>query len=306
MTDATALRDFDERVVVVKRGRIRYYAAGAGEPIVLVHGLGGAASNWVELAGELARRRRVLIPELPGHGGSDPLAAPPTIAQFADRIARVLEAEDAVPALVVGHSLGAVVVVRLALRRTDAVRGIVLVSAAGIASATRRAKQILTVTTLVQPGRFVAPFRAHVGRSALLRRLVFGYWGSPDPAQLSARATDGFLAGPPQHTDVRGAARALYVDDPRAELAELRCPALVLWGAADVQVPLTDAFEYARRLRAGVRVVPGAGHLLIGERPDACLDAVESFADGLEGHIAATASNGVSAAAAAPSGGDRN
>jgi pimeloyl-ACP methyl ester carboxylesterase len=306
VTDATALQGFDERRVVVRGGRIRYYAAGAGEPIVLVHGLGGAASNWAELAEALARRRRVLVPDLPGHGGSDPLAAPPTIAQFAERLARVLELESATPAVVVGHSLGAVVVVRLALRRPDAVRGIVLAAAAGIASTTRRAKQILTVTTLVQPGRFVAPFRAHVGRSAFLRRLVFGYWGSPDPAQLSARATEGFLAGPPQHTDVRGAARALYVDDPRAELAAVGCPALVLWGAADVQVPLTDAFEYARRLRADVRVVPGAGHLLIGERPDACLDAIESFADGLEPHIDATASKGVSAAAAASSGGDRN
>jgi pimeloyl-ACP methyl ester carboxylesterase len=66
----------------------------------------------------------------------------------------------------------------------------------------------------------------------------------------------------------------------------VRCPVLVLWGAEDVQLPLDDAFEYARRLRAPLRVIPGCGHLLIGERPDACAHAIDDFlGDGsLEGH----------------------
>jgi pimeloyl-ACP methyl ester carboxylesterase len=46
-------------------------------------------------------------------------------------------------------------------------------------------------------------------------------------------------------------------------------------------VPIDDAFEYARRLRAPLRVVAGAGHLLIAERPEACLDAVADFLDGV-------------------------
>jgi pimeloyl-ACP methyl ester carboxylesterase len=44
-------------------------------------------------------------------------------------------------------------------------------------------------------------------------------------------------------------------------------------------VPVDDAFEYARRLRAPLRVVAGAGHLVIVERPEACLDAIRSFLD---------------------------
>jgi pimeloyl-ACP methyl ester carboxylesterase len=48
----------------------------------------------------------------------------------------------------------------------------------------------------------------------------------------------------------------------------------VLWGARDHQVPVDDAFEYARRLRAPLRLVADCGHLVIGERPQACLDAL--------------------------------
>ncbi len=59
----------------------------------------------------------------------------------------------------------------------------------------------------------------------------------------------------------------------------MRCPCLVLWGARDAMVPVADGFEYARRLRAPLRVIASCGHLLIAERPDACLDAIESFLD---------------------------
>ena len=56
----------------------------------------------------------------------------------------------------------------------------------------------------------------------------------------------------------------------------------MLWGARDRQVPVDDAFEYARRLRAPVRVIPDCGHLLIGERPEACADAIEAFVRAFE------------------------
>jgi pimeloyl-ACP methyl ester carboxylesterase len=51
----------------------------------------------------------------------------------------------------------------------------------------------------------------------------------------------------------------------------------VLWGARDNQLPVGDAFEYARRLRAPLRLIADCGHLLIGERPEACADAITGF-----------------------------
>src|ERR671932_493943 len=74
--------------------------------LVLVHGLGGAASNWRDLAPLLARRRRVLVPELPGHGGSSPLPAAPSMSPYSDRALAVAEHESMLPAPFVGHSMG--------------------------------------------------------------------------------------------------------------------------------------------------------------------------------------------------------
>src|SRR5512141_541282 len=77
---------------------VRYLVGGAGPPLVLVHGLGGAASNWLRIAPALAAGRRVIVPELPGHGGSGALPAPPTLDPFAEAVVAVLEQEDALPA----------------------------------------------------------------------------------------------------------------------------------------------------------------------------------------------------------------
>src|SRR6184192_4860691 len=186
------------------------------------------------------------------------------------------------PAAVVGHSLGGAITLRLAIRRPELVTALVLAGAAGISSGTRQARYALTMTGLVKPGKRIAPYRRRVARSALLKTLVFGRWGASDPPALPADIAESFLSGPARHTDTVSAAKALIRDDPRGDLDRVRCPVLLLWGARDNQLPIGDAFEYARRLRAPLRVIADCGHLLIGERPDACADAIDSFLAGAD------------------------
>jgi pimeloyl-ACP methyl ester carboxylesterase len=266
-----------ERRLRVKSRLIRYFVGGEGPPLVLVHGLGGSAANWVELAPLLARDYRLIVPDLPGHGESEPLAGVPGMQPYADRVVAVMEHEGAAPAPIVGHSLGGLVVLRLALRRPDAVSAVVLAASAGLSIGNVWGRNLLTAFTVVRPGRLVGRYRSLVSRSRLLRRLVFGFVSVADPTGLSETSVEGFLAGQVLHTDTGSAWRALRDDDPRRELERLDQPALVLWGSEDVQLPLGDAFEYARRLRAPLRVVAGCGHLLIGERPEPCAAAIREF-----------------------------
>jgi pimeloyl-ACP methyl ester carboxylesterase len=266
-----------ERRLDFKGSALRYFVAGEGLPLVLVHGLGGSAANWGELVPLLAPRRRLIVPDLPGHGGSEPLAAVAGLDAFADRVAAVAEHEGALPAPVVGHSLGGAVVVHLALRRPDAVTRLVLAAAAGLSVGTRFGQALVTASMAVRPGRLAARHVDRVVRSQRLRRALLGVYYVADPVGLTDTGLRGFLAGHLLHTDIGSAWRALRTDDPREQLHEVMAPTLLLWGAEDAQLPLDDAFEYARRLRAPLRVIPDCGHLLIGERPDACADAILSF-----------------------------
>jgi pimeloyl-ACP methyl ester carboxylesterase len=271
------LPGFEER----RLGPIRYFVGGEGPPVVLVHGLGGIASNWRLIAPALAAERRVIVPDLPGHGRSEPLEAVPTLDPFAEAMLGVLESEKALPAPWVGHSLGGLVGLRAAVLRPEAVTGLVLCAAAGITSATRLSEAVVTVLGVVQPGRVVGRRPRLVARSKTGRRLAF-WWGVADPAAFDPEMAEAFLAGPPQHTDTRSAGRALVATDPRAELHRVTCPCLCLWGAKDTWVPLQDGMEYARRLRAPLRAIADCGHLLVGERPDVVVRALREFLDGLD------------------------
>jgi pimeloyl-ACP methyl ester carboxylesterase len=276
VTDAAILLPgFEERHHERRGARVRVFGAGAGPALLLVHGFGGAAWNFDELA-ELLPGRRLLIPDLPGHGGSAPLAAP-SLAGFADVLADVLAAEGIDQTDVLGHSLGGVVALRLAVRHPERVRRLILAAPAGISSATRVAELTIALVGLIQPGRIAGRRADRIARSRRLRRYVFAPFEVSNPDVLSERAVHGFLRGPTMHTDALGAGLALSADDPRRDLDRVRAPALVLWGARDRQVPIEDGFEYARRLGARLRTIADCGHLLIGERPDACARATLEF-----------------------------
>jgi len=269
----TLLEGLEERRYERRGVRIRCYEGGAGPPLLLVHGFGGAAWNFSELV-PLLTGRRLIVPDLPGHGGSSPLPAT-SLAGFADVLASLLDA----PADVVGHSMGGVVALRLAERHPSLVRSLVLAAAAGISSSTRVAEVLIALAGVVKPARIAGRRVDRVAGSQRLRRLLFGGLEVSNPDLLTERAVHGFLRGPTMHSDALSAGLALAGDDPRQDLDRVRCPVLVLWGARDRQVPIADGFEYARRLRAPLRVIADCGHLLIGERPDVCARAVLEFTE---------------------------
>jgi pimeloyl-ACP methyl ester carboxylesterase len=199
---------------------------------------------------------------------------------YADAVLAVLDAEGIDSAAWVGHSLGGVIAICAAVRRPEAVRGIVLAAAAGIGSRKRLAQATLALDAFVRPGRVVARHRGRWASSALGRRVAL-WWGVADTRALEPDLADAFFVGPANHTSTMQAVRALAGTDPREELEGVACPCLCLWGASDRWVKLDDGFEYARRLGARVRTIAGCAHLLIGERPEACLAAIEEFVGSL-------------------------
>jgi pimeloyl-ACP methyl ester carboxylesterase len=268
VTDATdLLQGLEERSHDARGVRLRVFFGGEGPPLLLLHGFGGAAWNFTEMV-PLLGGRRLVVPDLPGHGGSEPLPAP-SLTGFADAVATLVDE----PAAVLGHSMGGVVALRLAERHPELVRSLVLAAPAGISSSSRLSTIFLAAVGVLRPARVVGRRVEHIGRSPRLKRLVFGRFEVANADVLSEASVHGFLRASALHTDALGAGLALARDDPRQSLDRVRCPALVLFGGRDRQVPIADGFEYARRLRAPLRVIADCGHLLVGERPDVCARA---------------------------------
>jgi pyruvate dehydrogenase E2 component (dihydrolipoamide acetyltransferase) len=268
----TAATNLEQRVA---RGTV-YHVGGEGDPLLLVHGLGGGSGNWCEIVPELLERHRVIAVDLPGHAASAPLERGATVDDFAAAVAGALDAEGVAHTLVAGHSFGGLVALRLAHRRPELVRALLLVSPAGISTTSRLIEALVVASTTLRPGRTAARFRRRWAGRVWYRRALFRPWFVADADALGERATHGLLEAQAGHANTSVAGRAMVAGDPRRDL-DLRCPALVLWGAQDAQLPLDDAFEYARRLRAPLRVVADCGHLVIVERPRAVLDALEAL-----------------------------
>jgi pimeloyl-ACP methyl ester carboxylesterase len=281
VAEAILLPGFTPHFAVIDGVRTRYFLGGEGPPLTLVHGLGGAAVNFTKLAPLLARKRRVLIPDLPGHGLSEPFRDVEGLATYSGHVHKVAELEGMLPGAVLGYSMGGVVALRLVVEDPEDVTALALVAPAGIVSTTRRAEIWLAATAALRPARVMTRFRGTFARRPRLRWLPFGLWGAADPTALDPEAVLGFLEGPSQHTDVGSAGRALLQDDPRPDLDRVRCPTLLVWGARDRLVPLRDGFEYARRLRAPIRVLPAAGHLVVSELAEPCAELLEEFLDGV-------------------------
>ena len=104
---------------------IAYVEIGGGPPVLLLHGVGLRAEAWNAQLNALKKQFRVLVPDMPGHGESDLLPSAKTLANYTDRLVTLIDA----PSVIVGHSMGAMIALDMAVRFPHLVTGVVAVNA---------------------------------------------------------------------------------------------------------------------------------------------------------------------------------
>lgn len=241
---------------------------GRGPALLLLHGTGASTHSWRDLAPLLAARFTVVAPDLPGHAFTS--AAPARQMSphgMADALAALLDALGVQPALAVGHSAGAAVLVRMALDgRLDAARAIVALNGAllpldGWLRVMSPVAKLLASTPLIP--RLVS---ARAQDAAAVARLIAGTGSSIDPAGAALYAR---LMREPSHiAGVLSMMANWDLDGLPGGLDRLRTPLVLVAGTADRTVPPEQARRVAARA-AAARIVelPGLGHLAHEEDP---------------------------------------
>lgn len=257
--------------------RVRYVDYGSGSPLVLVHGLGGSWTTWLENLPDLGEHHRVIAVDLPGFGGSEALPLHAELREHGETVAELLDALGIAAAVVVGHSLGGLVVLRLAGERPDLVRRLVLVDVGGVPLTPLRLAVIVRGFTLLHAIIARPGVLETVARRPRLRRLVLA-GAVADPASVSpqlALETVPLMAAPGFLGAVAAAARAVSAAEPEA----VRCPMLLLWGRQDRILPVRQAEALGDRLAdARLQVFDDAAHCPMFEVPDAFDAALLAFA----------------------------
>ncbi|WP_438024817.1 alpha/beta fold hydrolase [Sorangium sp. So ce233] len=256
---------------------LRILEGGSGPPVVLLHGRGNAATTWFPLLPELARRHRVIALDLPGfgHASSPPFAGggfEDGLRFFTDPVEELLLEMDLGDAALVGHSLGGLVAVEIALRRRARPRKLALIGAMGVGP--------------VMTARSRAYFRAPPERLVrVLGAALFHRIHPPPPTPLGAllgALHRELYAVPDGRVAPVAAFNALFpafgpVPHRLARLGEIDVETLVLWGERDDVFPAPIGIAAAAAIpRATLRVVP-LGHAPHLEDPALVLPELTAF-----------------------------
>lgn len=265
-----------QQVHLVEQGRPHRQIA------LLIHGWSSSCYAMSPLMGILAQRFRVIAIDLPGYGESPPFPLRTTIPAYVDLLADLIVDLTQEPVVLVGHSMGGMISLTLALRYPALIERMVLLSPTISGRLSSYINMVVSPITLME--RFglgsliVSAFeRSVVGVTDRMMR----------PASFAERSGITSEEHKRLQADVRrpgqGRVRAecffaMRANNLSGKLDNVQVPALVLWGAEDNTVPLRDAGIVADEWpQADLRILPKAGHWPHFEQADATRRQVAAY-----------------------------
>jgi pimeloyl-ACP methyl ester carboxylesterase/CRP-like cAMP-binding protein len=262
------------------------YAAEEGNPnrqvALLIHGWSSSGYAMSPLLGLMSQRFRAISIDLPGYGKSPPLPSRTTIPAYADLLADFVEKVTDGPVVLVGHSMGGMTGLTLAMRYPALVERMVLLGPTISGRLSRSINLAISPITLLERfglgSRIVSVAeRTFVGiTDRLMRPVSFAERTGITEQDYKRLRADARRPG-------QGRARAecfvaMRENDLRGRLGQVEAPSLVLWGAEDNTVPLRDAGVVADEWpQADLRIIPKAGHWPQFEAPVVTRRQIASF-----------------------------
>jgi 3-oxoadipate enol-lactonase len=251
--------------------RFTYEAAGEAtlQPLVFLHGIGGAARAWRSQLETFSARYRAVAWDMPGYGGSSPLARV-SIATLAAALQDFLQHIAAVKPILVGHSIGGMIVQQLLVNNPRSAGAVVLAQtspAFGKADGDWQKSFVEARLGPLDRGETMASLAPH-----LVNELV---GDDPDPEGM--RVARDCMASVPE-ASYRATMLALLGFDQRQALKDIKVPTLVLSGTKDKNAPAPMMAKMASFIPSATYVeLEGAGHLVNLERPHAFDAAIDRF-----------------------------
>jgi 3-oxoadipate enol-lactonase len=257
----------------MKTGDLRFGYETAGDPgrppLVFLHGIGGAARAWRGQLAAFGDRYRAMAWDMPGYGDSLPLARA-SMVTLAEALQDFLLGTGATRPIIVGHSIGGMIVQQWLVKYPHAARAVVLAQTSPAFGKSDGNWQKSFIEARLGPLD-----RGETMRS-LAPMLVDELVGDdPDPGGMEiARECMASV----RESSYRAVILALLDFDQRKALGEIVVPTLVLSGSKDKNAPAPMMAKMARHIPAATYVeLEGAGHLVNLERPEVFNHALDRF-----------------------------
>ena len=261
--------------MITKDGRFAYEAAGeaSATPLIFLHGIGGAARAWRRQLATFSDRFRTIAWDMPGYGGSAPLASV-SIAALAEALQQFIDQLGATRPIVIGHSIGGMIVQKWLVQSPKLARAAVLAQtspAFGKADGDWQKSFIAARLGPLDRGETMKSLAP-----SLVKELV---GVDPDPEGMElARECMGSVP----EASYRAMMLALIGFDQRSTLGDISVPTLLLSGSKDGNAPAPMMAKMATFIPGAEYVeLTGVGHLANLERPGAFNEALGRFLNSL-------------------------
>ena len=262
--------------------RIAYRDAGAGEALLLIHGMAGSSATWRAIIPELSKKYRVVAPDLLGHGESAKPRGDYSLGAFAAWLRDLLDELGISRATVIGQSLGGGVAMQFTYQHRDYCQRLVLISSGGLGPDLNWILRVLSApgAELVLP--VVAP------QPVLNLGNKLGSWlasaGIQSPRAGEMWSAYCSLADRPTRQAFLRTLRSVvdYRGQAVSALGKIHVshglPTLLIWGEEDRIIPVAHGYA-AHDAVPGSRleVLPGVGHFPHVEAPTAVVDILDDF-----------------------------
>jgi pimeloyl-ACP methyl ester carboxylesterase len=262
--------------------RIAIRDEGQGEALLLIHGMAQSAETWRDLLPLLARKYRVIAPDLLGHGQSSKPRTDYSLGAFAVSLRDLLDELGIESATIVGHSLGGGVAMQFLYQHPDYCRRLILISSGGLGPEVGLVLRLLAApgAELIMP--MIAPSPVLRAGNALRSWLSSQGLRSPRGAEIwnayssfaDRQTRDAFLRTLRSVVDYRGqSVSALNRLNMRDDL-----PTLAIWGEQDDIIPVEHAYSALKaRPDCRLEVLPHVGHWAHVEAPVRTADLIDDF-----------------------------
>ncbi|GAA1673358.1 alpha/beta fold hydrolase [Glycomyces endophyticus] len=272
--DSSYMEDIESRYAETSTARFHYTVTGEGPPVVLIAGGAMWLRSWHDTIPALAASHTVYAVDMPGQGYTEVLDE--EFAYDLDAMAGAIGAfYDAVGldgASLVGHSWGGAWSLYFAETRPERVDALVLLDSPGLDAERARQTELFKVPVV---GDAAANLTTE-GMYADSLRSAFSH----DELVTDAMVDEGWawFSAPAQRDAFVALTRGLDYDQTHARLGEVAAPTLVLWGAEDEWLPSAQAEGLAERIPdARAEILPGCGHALQEDCPDAVIPRIAAF-----------------------------
>jgi pimeloyl-ACP methyl ester carboxylesterase len=250
--------------------------SGAGEPLLLLHGVGESAAGWRPTQDALSESFDVIVVDLPGFGDAPalPRGVVPTAAALADAIERQLDELGLTTVHIAGYSLGARVSLELASR--GRARSVVAIAPDGLGTPPERVYETLSLLARRFLANVLAPVAKEVTATGAGRAVFFGSDRSR-PWQLTADdAHDLLLSFAKSPAFVQTVLTGMY--DVVRRVSEIDSPVLIVQGLTDPLISSQSPRYLALVPQAQLQILPNLSHVPISDDPTLIAKLIVDFA----------------------------